>query len=190
MRHAKRRLQLNRFTSWHKATLKSMASNLLIYQSVKTSLDKAKAVRPLVERLVTLAKTGTLSAKRQAYKILCDHKLVSVLFSEIAPLFAHRQSGFTRIIQLGRRRGDNAKMVIFELTEIKKKEVKKAKKTKEALLQHKDEPGPVKGEPKEAKEPKAKPDVAIKEKPPIEKKPTKKFLGGLRNIFKKERDSL
>lgn len=155
----------------------SLAKNLFIYQSIKTSLHKAKAAKPLIEKLISLAKQNTLAAKRQVFKLLGDHKLVSYIFSEIGPRFAKIQSGYTRIINLARRRGDNAQIVILELTQIKKKEVKKPK---QELAKEK---------PSEEKKPEAK-GVAVKEKPPIAKKPTKKFLGGLRNIFKKERDSL
>ena len=184
MRHRKKRLQLNRFTSWHKATLAGMARSIFIYESIRTTLHKAKAAKPMVEKIISLAKSNTLSAKREAFRILGDHKLVSMLFKEIGPRFAKIQSGYTRIINLERRRGDNAQVVIFQLTEIKKKEVKKHKKEKEAKTEA------VREVPIEEK--KAEPTIAaaVKEKPPATKKPTKKFLGGIRNIFKKERDSL
>ncbi len=131
MRHKKSRLVLNRFTSWSKSTLTSLAKNLLIYQSIKTSKHKAKVVKPLIEKLISLAKRNTLTAKRQAFRILGSHKLVNLLFNEIGPRFAKIQGGYTRIISLGSRRGDNAQIVILELTEIKKKEVRKPKKEKE-----------------------------------------------------------
>jgi len=182
MRHKKAKLQLNRFTSWRKATLKSMAQSLLIQQSVKTTLHKAKAVKPLVEKLISLAKENTLAAKRHAFKILCDHKLVSLLFNEIGPRFAKKIGGYTRIIALGSRRGDNAEVVILELTEIKRKAIKRKPKKE------------IEAKPEETGLEEIKPQTATavkeKEKPPLEKKPSKKFLGGLRNIFKKERDSL
>lgn len=188
MRHAKKRLQLNRFTSWHKATLKSLARNTLIHQSIKTSLHKAKAARPLVEDLISLAKKNTLAAKRRAFEILGDHRMVALLFNEIGPRFEKRQSGFTRIIQFKRRRGDNVQIVIFELTEIKKKEVRKAKIAKEAK-----EAEALAGKEEAVEEKKPKTATAIEtaeRKAPVEKKPQKKFFGGIRSIFKKERDSL
>jgi large subunit ribosomal protein L17 len=188
MRHRKSRGFLNRFTSWRQATLLSLAKNLLIHQSIRTSLSKAKAARPLAERLISQAKRNTLAAKREAFRILGEHALVKVLFDEIGPRFSNRQSGFTRIINLGRRRGDDAEIVILELTEIKKKEKKVHKKEKETKPQEQPEAGPIKEKP--APEKKTETAAAVKEKPPITKKPTKKFLGGLRNIFKKERDSL
>ncbi len=189
MRHKKRRLGLNRFTSWQVATLKSLARNLIVYESMRTTLARAKAVRPLVEKLVALTKENSLSAKREAFTILGDHKLVSLLFNEIGPRFAKRASGYTRIINIARRRGDDAKIVIFELTELKPK-VKKAKKVKETKGEEVKES--TEAVPEEAVEGKKVEghEAALKEKPPVTKKPSKKFLGGIRNIFKKERDSL
>ncbi len=186
MRHKKSKYQLNRFTSWRKATLISLARSLIIHQSIKTLLSKAKAVRPLIEKLIFLAKRNTLTAKRQAAKILNDHRLVSKLFNEIGPRFTQRGSGFTRIINLGVRRGDNARTAIIELTEIKKIEPKKPKKEIKAAEVIK--PEVIKEKPSEEKKLEGK--VAVKEKPPLLKKPSKKFFAGLRNIFKKGRDSL
>lgn len=183
MRHTKKRLQLNRFTSWHKATLKSLARSLLIYQSIKTTRSKAFAVKPLVEKLITLAKENSLTAKRRAYKVLCDHKLVSLLFSDIGPRFKNKNSGFVRIIGFGTRRGDGAELSILELTEIKKKEVKSPKK------EHAKEPS--KTETKPSSEVKPRTETAVKEeRHPETKKQSKKFLGGIRKIFRKERESL
>lgn len=182
MRHKKKRLQLNRFTSWHKATILGLARELLIHQSIKTTRAKAFAARPLIEKLITLAKENTLSAKRQAHQVLNDHKLVAMLFNEIGPRFTNRNGGYLRILRLGVRRGDNAQLTRLELTEIKKKEITKHKKKEEEAEK-----------PKEiiAEEVMPRTETAVKEeKHPETKKPQKKFLGGIRNIFKKERDSL
>jgi large subunit ribosomal protein L17 len=186
MRHKKARWQLNRFTSWRKSTLTALAKNLLIQQSIKTTLHRARAAKPLIEKIISLAKLNTVAAKREAFRILQDHKLVSLAFNEIGPRFAKIQGGYTRIINLNKRRGDDARLVILELTEIKKKEAKKPKKEIKPEEEKKAEIA--KEKPIEEKKPEAP--VAVKEKPPITKKPTKKFLGGLRSIFKKERDSL
>jgi large subunit ribosomal protein L17 len=190
MRHGKKRLQLNRFTSWHDATLKSLARNIVIHQSIRTSISRAKAVRPIVEQLISLAKDNTLSAKRRAFEILGDHKLVSILFKEIGPLSAKRNSGYTRIVSLAKRRGDNAQIVIFELTDKKIKEIKKAKKAKEVGSKPKAEEASVSHE-EVASEKKAKDHATLlKDRQETAKKPNKKFLGGIRSIFKKQRDSL
>ena len=191
MRHAKAKLRLNRFTSWRQATLTSLAKALLIHQRIKTTNAKAKAVKPLIEKLISLGKNNSLFAKRQAYRILGDHKLVSMLFKDIAVRFANRTGGYTRILNFGSRRGDNAQLVILAFTEIKEKAPKKPKAEAEKKEPQKPEilkEGLPKEQPQEEKKPKT--EVAVKEKPPISKKPTKKFLGGLRRIFKKERDSL
>lgn len=189
MRHRKKRFQLNRFTSWRKATLISLARNLLLYEKIKTTLTKAKATKALIDKLISLAKDDGLSAKRQAFKILRDHKLVSLLFNEIAGRFKEETGGYTRILRLNRRRGDNAQMVILELTAIKKVERKKPEKEKTPETKPSEKkPETIEEKPKEEKKPEAP--VAVKEKPPVVKKPTKQFLGGLRKIFKKERDSL
>lgn len=189
MRHGNSRLQLNRSTSWRKATLTSLAKNMLIYESMKTTSRRAKAVRPMVEKLISLTKSDTIAARRRAFSILGDHKLVSLLFKDIGPRFK-TNSGFTRIIGIGKRRGDDADMVIFELTQKKIKEIKKARKEKEPKVA------------KEASLEGAKPiaktedkrEIAeaspVKEEAPHAKKPARKFLVGLRNIFKRERGSL
>ena len=192
MRHSKARLQLSRSTSWRKATLRSLSRAVIIHQKIETTSAKAKAVRPLVEKLISLGKKNSLSAKRQAFKILGDHRLVSLLFKDIAVRFGNRAGGYTRIINLGSRQGDNAKLVILALTEIKEKKLKKPKVEAEKKEPKKNpeilKEEPQKEEPVEEKKPKT--EISVKGKPPISKKPTKNFLGGLRGIFKRERDSL
>ena len=193
MRHAKKRLQLSRFTSWHDATIRSLAKNMVICQSIKTTLTRAKASKQLIEKLVTWGKKNTLFARRQAQKVLGEHKLVNLLFNEIAPRFAKRNSGFTRIIGLGKRRGDNAEMVIFEFTELKIKEAKKPKPAVKLTKEVKPQAAVEDAEAIEKKplpEQKKEPKIAIKDNPIDQKKPQKKFMGGLRTIFKKKSDSL
>ena len=187
MRHNKARYQLNRFTSWHKATVKSLVRNLLTRQSIKTTQARAKAARGLAEHLITLGKENSLAAKRQAYKFLGDHRLVNLLFSDIAVRFGSRIGGYTRVIPFGRRRGDDASLVIFELTEKKeiKKPVKKAKKEKGHIHEGQE------AHPHEEIKEKPKTSTAVEEREKhIEKeKPSSKgFLKGIRGIFKKERD--
>lgn len=178
MRHAKAKHQLNRFTSWRKATLISLTRSLILHQSVKTTKAKAKAAQALAERLISLGRQNTLAAKRRAFSILGEHRLVSILFNDIAVRFQNRSAGFTRIIRLGNRRGDSAQEAILELTEIKKIErkapVKEKKETKPAPDHEQQK---TQGPPEH-------------EKPPLEKKAPPTFLGGIRRIFKKERDAL
>ncbi|RJO64214.1 MAG: 50S ribosomal protein L17 [Candidatus Omnitrophota bacterium] len=191
MRHRKKRFQLSRFTSWRKATIIALAKNLLRHQRIRTTVTRAHAARPLAERLITLAKADTLAARRRAFAILVDHALVGRLFREIGPLFKNRAGGYTRIVRLGLRRGDNASLAIFELTEHTQKP-KKAKKQKESKLEQPAADSTQKVESKtQALHEEKKPHTSaeVKERPPVKKIP-KKFLGGIKNIFKKERDSL
>jgi len=190
MRHKIARLQLSRLTSYREATISSLVRNLFVYQSIKTTLTRAKAARPLAEKLISKAKDNTLAGRRQAFKVLGDHKLVSLLFKDIGPRFTKRQGGYTRIINLGKRRGDDASMVIWELTEIKAKEVRKPKKAKE--VEPSDETKTETTTETSASETlnKVETQAEKKDRHPANQKPPKKFLGGIKNIFKKKSDSL
>ncbi|MCK9594415.1 MAG: 50S ribosomal protein L17 [Candidatus Omnitrophica bacterium] len=190
MRHKKAKDNLNRITSWRKATLISMVKSLLKYQRIKTTLVRAKMVRSIADKLITMAKKNTLAQKRQANQILSDHKLVSVLFEDIGPRFAKRQSGFTRILKLGFRRGDNAELVVLEFTEIKENKKKTAKAETAAKTEHPSAPQEHAEKDRSAEQDRPKAEHKAGEKPAAGPKPAKKFLGGIRDIFKKERDSL
>ena len=131
MRHAKRVKKLGRTKSHRKAMLANMAASLLTYQVIKTTETKAKEVRKLAEKLISLAKRGDLHAHRQAYDVIKDRKLIKKLFDEIAPKFADREGGYTRVSKLGPRRGDGAPLSVVELLlERAPKEDKKGKKGK------------------------------------------------------------
>lgn len=95
--------------------LANLASALFINKSIKTTESKAKRLRPVAERLVTFAKRGDLASRRRALAVLRNKEAVHVLFTEIAPLVADRQGGYTRIIKVGFRKGDNAPMGVIEL---------------------------------------------------------------------------
>ena len=98
MRHNITRYQLARFSAWRKATVKSLVRAVLVSESIKTTLARAKASQGLVEKLITLGKKNDLTAKRLVYKVLSDHALVNRLFNEIAPRFKSVNGGYTRII--------------------------------------------------------------------------------------------
>lgn len=117
MRHKIAHKTLNRKQAHRKATVRDIAKATLIHNRIQTTEVKAKEARKLVDKLITLGKKGTLAHKRRAFAILCDHKLVSNLFNETSPRFKERNGGYTRIIKLGNRRGDNASLVFLELTE-------------------------------------------------------------------------
>ena len=95
--------------------LANLAAALVTHKSIKTTETKAKRLRPLAERLVTFAKRGDLHARRRVLSIIGDKEVVHVLFTEIAPLVADREGGYTRITKVGNRKGDNAPMAVIEL---------------------------------------------------------------------------
>jgi len=95
--------------------LANLAAALFTHKSIKTTETKAKRLRPLAERLITFAKRGDLHARRRVLSVIGDKEVVHVLFSEIAPLVADREGGYTRITKVGNRKGDNAPMAVIEL---------------------------------------------------------------------------
>jgi large subunit ribosomal protein L17 len=101
--------------SAEKAMLGSLAQSLFQEEKVTTTITRAKAVRPVAERLITKARRGDLHARRQILKVIGDTEVVTKLFDDIAPRYANRQGGYTRIVRIGPRRGDSAEMAIIEL---------------------------------------------------------------------------
>ena len=131
MRHGKKVKKLGRTKSHRKAMLANMAASLFMYHIIKTTEPKAKEVRKLAEKLISLAKRGDLHAHRQVYDVIKDRKLVKKLFDEIAPKLKDREGGYTRVLKLGIRRGDGASLSVLELLiEKPPKEDKKGKKEK------------------------------------------------------------
>lgn len=172
MRHRVKTEKFSRPRAQRKALIRSLLRSILIHERIITQEAKAKKIRRWVERLITLAKNDTLANRRLSYRILGDHKLVKKLFENIAPRFKDVEGGYSRIIDLGYRKGDASKMSIFELTKIEKKEKKHIeKKEKEKQVQE---------EKKEERK------IPPKEEP--EKK--KGIMWGVKRIFKKERDTL
>jgi large subunit ribosomal protein L17 len=104
-------------------------TSFLEKERIRTTLSKAKATKPIAEKMITLAKKNTLHARRQALQVIYKRDVVKKLFDDIGPRFTERPGGYARIIKLGPRMGDGAEMAILELvgTEFKKKEKKKAK---------------------------------------------------------------
>ncbi|MFA5499567.1 MAG: 50S ribosomal protein L17 [Candidatus Omnitrophota bacterium] len=214
MRHHKGNRKLGMMTSHRKAFLRNMARNIIKFERIETTSRRAKEARRLVERLITLSKTDSVFSRRRAYDVLSDRDLVMKLFKDIAPLFASRNSGFTRIIPIGFRRGDGAQMVILELTERKiieklpkkKKAKAKAGEAPEVKGKGKAEGAATEAAPKEEKkevkkeEPKIK--AIPKSKPTLEeekhrekaKSEDKKaashpnFMKNLRGLFRKRGD--
>jgi large subunit ribosomal protein L17 len=175
MRHQKKTIKLGRTAEHRKALLANQVCSLIEYQRIKTTLAKAKAVRPLAEKMVTLGKNGSIHARRTALATLRQKNAVKKLFDDIAPRSASRTGGYTRIVKLGQRRSDSAPMAFIEwidaaqISEEKPADEKKAKR-KETESKPRE---------KEAKreEPKAEAVAATEEKPaaaPVEEPKPKK----------------
>ncbi len=114
MRHQKKTVKLGRTAEHRKALLANQVCSLIEHQRIKTTLAKAKAVRPLAEKMVTLGKNGSLHARRTALAVLRQKDAVKKLFDEIAPRSADRKGGYTRIIKLGQRKSDSAAVAFLE----------------------------------------------------------------------------
>src|SRR5205809_1741097 len=177
MRHRKKTLKLGRKAEHRKALLVNQVCSLIEHQRIATTLAKAKAVRPLAEKMVTLGKSGSIHARRTALAVLRQKNAVKKLFDDIAPRSAERNGGYTRIVKLGQRKSDSAPMAFIEwvdmaeVVEEKPAEEKKAKR-KEA------EAKPTKAEsemvtPKE-EEPAAKEEKPVEAPAPAEESQPKK----------------
>ena len=145
MRHLKAGSKLGRNPAHRRATLRNLVTNVIERERITTTLTRAKAARRLVDQMITLGKRDSLHARRQAAAFLMTPGATQKLFSDVAPRFADRAGGYTRIIHSGWRIGDGAQLAILELVgyKLKKKEKKERRREKEAPA-----------EPKEAKEPK------------------------------------
>lgn len=117
MRHRHGLRKLNRTSAHRLAMLRNMMCSLIKHEAIKTTLPKAKELRRVVEPMITLSKEPTLANKRLAFNRLRDREVVVKLFDVIGPRFANRQGGYTRILKMGYRVGDNAPMAYMELTE-------------------------------------------------------------------------
>jgi len=134
MGHRDKVKKLGRTKSHREAMLSNMAMSLFTHRVIKTTDSKAKALKPIVDRIITTAKENTLHAKRQVARTITNKEVFTKLFTEIIPQFSERNSGFARVIKLGVRRGDGAPLSVVELlTEKPKEEIdtkaKKGKKT-------------------------------------------------------------
>lgn len=144
MRHRKSGRKLGRNTSHRKAMMRNMVTSLFEHEQIKTTDARAKELRKIAEKLITMAKRGDLHARRQVLKVVMDKQVVAKLFERIAPRYQERPGGYTRIIKLGHRSGDNAAMSLIELVEEDfTPKPKKAKPAEEAA------PAPVEEAPAE-----------------------------------------
>ena len=117
MRHLKAGRKLNRTSAHRKALMRNLATELLARERIQTTTAKAKELRPVAERLITLGKRGTLHARRQALRVVKTKAAMANLFGPLAERYATRPGGYTRIVRIGPRRGDNAEMAVIELVD-------------------------------------------------------------------------
>jgi len=176
MRHQKKTVRLGRKAEHRKALLANQVCSLIEHRRIKTTLAKAKAVRPLAEKMVTLGKNGSIHARRTAFATLRHKDAVKKLFDEIAPASTERNGGYTRIIRLGQRQSDSASMALIEWVDVtivveeKPAEEKKAKK-KEPKTEATPET-----KPKETKAEKS--EAKAQEKTAEEQKKKRRWWGG------------
>lgn len=117
MRHGNRGRKLSRTASHRKAMFANMSAALIKHEQIVTTLPKAKDLRPIVEKLITLGKRGDLHARRQAISQIRDEGQVAKLFAVLGPRYAERQGGYIRILKAGFRYGDNAPMAVIEFVD-------------------------------------------------------------------------
>ncbi len=132
MRHQVKKGMLGRTTSHRRALMRNLVTSFLERERVRTTLAKARSARPVAEKMITLAKRGTLHARRQALAYVTKEAAVKKLFEDIGPRFTERPGGYTRIVKLDRRAGDGAEMAMLEIVgaEFKAKTKKKKKEAK------------------------------------------------------------
>ena len=115
MRHGNGLKKLGRTSTHRRALLRNLATSLFRHEKFETTVEKAKALKPVAEKLITLARTDSLESRRRAYAYITDKTIVQKLFSDIAPRYKTRPGGYTRIFKLGNRAGDAANMALIEL---------------------------------------------------------------------------
>ena len=137
MRHGKAGYKLKRDISARRALLRGLVTNVIEEERITTTVQKAKAARPLVERMITLAKQDNLHARRQAAAFLLKPAAVEKLFEKLGPRFNQRNGGYTRVVKLGWRRGDGAETAKLELvgSELIKRAAERAARREERLKQ-------------------------------------------------------
>jgi len=129
MRHRNAGYKLGRNTSHRRALLRNLVTSVIIEDRVQTTVAKAKAVRPHIEKMITLGKKGDLHARRQAHAFLCTDDAVKRLFDVVAPRYGDRNGGYLRIVRIGFQQGDGAEKVFIELLGAEKQlEVKRQKR--------------------------------------------------------------
>jgi large subunit ribosomal protein L17 len=139
MRHRNAGYKLGRNTSHRRAMLRNLVTSVILMDRVETTITKCKASRPLIEKMITLGKDGTVHARRQAAAYLMTPESVDRLFATVAPRYADRQGGYLRIIRTGVRKGDASEMAYIELLGAEKELNEKATKRSEARTKKREE---------------------------------------------------
>ena len=163
MRHARAGKKLGRDSAHRKALYSNLAGALIEHGRIKTTVTKAKAVKPLAEQMITLGRRGDLHARRQATAFLRSRDVVHKLFDEVAPLFKDRPGGYTRIVKIGPRPGDAAEMAYLELVNEEYVAKERAARTPE--------PAVVEAEPETEAEADVEPEPVEDEPEPVEDEP-------------------
>lgn len=212
MRHRKKRFQLGKPADQRKALIRSLLIALVTHERIRTTYRRAKEASRWADKLITLGKKGDIHARRQAYRWLQDRDLVKKLFDDIAPRFKDVNGGYTRVIKINNRRGDNALLAILEFTRISEevieekkrlKKLRKERREKKAIKEEEIAPAveEVKVEEEEVKEKKPKRRKKAQEEPKVEERKEEKeekpkeelkgekkgFLEGLKGFLKRKR---
>jgi len=139
MRHRNAGFKLGRNTSHRRAMLRNLVTSIILMDRVETTITKCKATRPLVEKMITLGKRGTVHARRQALSYLMTPESVDRLFNTVAPRYATRPGGYVRIVRTGARKGDAAEMAFIELLGAEHELDEKRQKRDEARMKKREE---------------------------------------------------
>ena len=139
MRHRKGGFKLGRNTSHRRALLRNLVTSVILNDRIQTTITKCKASRPLIEKMVTLGKNGSVHARRQALAYLMTPESVDRLFATVAPRYAERNGGYTRIVRVGKRQGDNAEVAYIELLGAEQELNEKAQKRADARQRRREE---------------------------------------------------
>jgi len=139
MRHRKGGFKLGRNTSHRRALLRNLVTSIIIHDRIETTLTKAKAARPLVEKMITLGKNGSVHARRQALAYLMTPESVDRLFAIVAPRYAERNGGYSRIVRGGIRKGDSGDKAFIELLGSEEALAEKAEKREAARAKRREE---------------------------------------------------
>lgn len=139
MRHRKGGFKLGRNTSHRRALLRNLVTSIILNDRVQTTITKCKASRPLVEKMITLGKNGSVHARRQALAYMMTPESVDRLFKTVAPRYADRNGGYTRIVRIGQRQGDAAEVAFIELLGAEQELSEKVQKRADARQKRRDE---------------------------------------------------